>query len=140
LFDVHVGVGVAVLGLNLVAGAWGGVSWLAERPSVTFWYLLRAAQAAVVAEALVGVILLVSGREPDDALHYVYGIGPLVVAVVAETIRATAAVRELGDVEFKSLGTERQRAVAVAIVRREMGVMSVAALTIFGLALRAALT
>jgi hypothetical protein len=140
LADAHLVVGVAVLGLNLLAGIWGGVSWLQQRPSVFFWYAIRVAQAAVVAQVLLGVGLVFANHEPPDGLHYVYGIGPLVVTLVAEAARATAAVRELGDADFQALGRDRQRAIALAIVRREMGIMAVSALLIFGLALRAGAT
>lgn len=135
---VHLVAGVAVLALNLVAGAWGGVMWLGHRPSVGFWYVLRAAQVAVVAQALIGGILLLLGREAADGLHYVYGLAPLVVSFLAEGARAGAAEREVRDLEFETLPRERQRQIALAIVRREMGIMTVSAWVIFFLALRAA--
>ena len=50
--DVHLAVGVAVLAANLVAGGWGAVAWLANRASVAFWYILRAAQVTVVVQVL----------------------------------------------------------------------------------------
>jgi hypothetical protein len=141
LADVHLVVGVGVVALNLLAGAWGGISWLQERPSVFFWYAIRVAQGAVIVQVFLGVGLVFAGHEPKDGLHYVYGIGPLVVTLLAEAARATAAARELGDSEdFKDLDRDRQRAIALAIVRREMGIMATSALVIFGLALRAAAT
>ena len=71
--SVHLVVGVAVIALNLVAGVWGGIAWWAERPSVGFWYVLRAAQVAVVVQVLLGGLLLLLGHEAADSLHYVYG-------------------------------------------------------------------
>jgi hypothetical protein len=135
---VHLIVGVAVIALNLLAGAWGGVSWLQQRPSVSFWYMLRAAQAAVVLQVVVGGILVLLGEEATGALHYVYGLAPLLVSLLAEAARAGAAERELGPDEFQTLPRDRQRLVALAIVRREMGIMALSALVIFFLALRAA--
>ena len=41
--DVHLAVGVFVMVSNLVAGLWGAGAWIARRPSVWFWYLLRGA-------------------------------------------------------------------------------------------------
>ena len=135
---VHLVAGVAVLALNLAAAAWGGAMWLARRPSVAFWYVLRAAQVAVVVQVLLGGILLLLGREAADGLHYVYGLAPLAVSFLAEGARAGAAERELGDVSFETLPRERQRSIALAIVRREMGIMTVSSWVIFFLALRAA--
>jgi hypothetical protein len=130
--------GVAVLATNLVAGAWGAAAWLRQRPSVAFWYLLRIAQAAVVAQLLLGAILVLLGRESPDGLHYVYGVLPLVVSLLAEAIRAGAAERELVGLDFDSLPRERQRLIALAIVRRETGIMAASALIVLFLALRAA--
>jgi hypothetical protein len=135
---VHVIGGVAVLATNLVAGVWGGVAWLRREPSVAFWYLLRIAQVAVVVQVLLGAILLLLGRESVEGLHYVYGVLPLVVSLLAEGVRAGAAERELTGLDFDSLPTQRQRAIALAIVRRETGIMTVSALVVFFLALRAA--
>jgi hypothetical protein len=139
--EVHLVVGVAVMVLNLVAGAWGAVAWLANRPSVWFWYLLRAAQASVVAQVLLGALLLIGGREATDGWHYMYGIAPLVVNLFAEGMRAGAAQRELPeDVAFESLPTGEQHAIALRIVRRGMGLMAAASLLIVAFAVRAAQT
>jgi hypothetical protein len=109
--------GIAVLVTNLVAGAWGGAAWLRQRPSVAFWHLLRIAQVAVVAQVLLGAILVLLGRESPDGLHYVYGVLPLVVSLTAEAIRAGAAERELVGLDFDSLPRERQRLIALSPVR-----------------------
>ena len=135
---VHLVVGVAVLITNLAAGVIGGIAWLRHEPSVPFWYVLRAGQVAVVLQVLLGAILLLLGHEVADDLHYVYGVLPLVVSLLAEAIRAGAAERELEGVDFDALPKDRQRAFAMAIVRRETGIMAVSALVVFGLALRAA--
>lgn len=129
--------GVAVLATNLVAGAWGGAAWLRRIPSVGFWYALRVAQLAVVVQVLLGAALLLSGREADG-LHYVYGVLPLVVTLIAEGIRSGVAEHELAGLDFESLPRDRQRLVVDAIVRRETGVMAVSALIVLFLALRAA--
>jgi hypothetical protein len=134
---VHLVVGIAVLATNLAAGAIGGIAWLRRQPSVAFWYVLRVAQAAVVVQVLLGAILLLAGNEADD-LHYIYGALPLLVSLLAEAARAGAAERELEGVDFDSLPPDRQQRFALAIVRRETGIMAVSALVVFGLALRAA--
>lgn len=137
--DVHLVVGVAVLVLNLVAGVWGGIAWLTERPSVSFWYLLRAAQISVILQVLLGVLLLIAGHEAEDPLHYMYGSAPLLVNLIAEGLRAGSAQKELPEgVDFATLGRNEQRTIALRIVRREMGVMTLAALLIVAFAFRAA--
>lgn len=140
MLEVHLVVGSALIALNLVAFAMGGLAWLRKRPSIPFWYLLRGAQAAVFVQAMLGATLVFTGHEPSDKLHYLYGILPLVVSFLAEGARAGAATRELGDVDFESLPADDQQSLALAIVRREMGIMAVSCGVIFFLALRAAST
>ena len=136
--EVHLVTGVAVLLTNLVAGAVGGIAWFRDRPSVPFWYLLRVAQVSVFLQVMLGGLLVFTNHEAPDDLHYLYGVLPLVVSFIAEGARAGAAERELGDVDFESLPAEAQQSLALAIVRREMGIMAVSCGVILFLALRAA--
>ena len=140
MLALHLAFGITVIATNLVAGAWGGFTWLRWEASVGFWYALRVAQVAVVLQVGLGAILLLSGREAEDGLHYVYGVAPVLISLLAEGARAGAADRELVGLDFESLPSERQRGIALAIVRRETGIMAVSALVIFGLAVRAATT
>lgn len=136
--EVHLVVGCALILLNLVAFAVGGIAWYRDRPSIPFWYLLRAAQASVFLQTMLGGLLVFTGHEASDDLHYLYGILPLLVSLLAEGARTGAAERELGDVDFESLPAETQESLAFAIVRREMGIMAVSCGVILFLALRAA--
>ena len=140
MVGIHIAVGVCLIALNLAAGLLGGIGWFRNRPSVAFWYLLRGAQASVFVQALLGALLVVTGHEPKEELHYLYGILPLVVSFIAEGSRLGAAERELGDVEPESMAEPEREAVVVAILRREMGIMTVSCWVIFFLALRAATT
>ena len=140
MVGVHLAVGIAVLGANLLAGAWGGEAWVRHRPSVGFWYALRVAQAVVVLQVGLGAILLLSGREASSGLHYLYGILPILVSLLAEAVRSGAAERELVGLDFEALPRDRRQRIALAIVRRETGIMAVSALVIVLLALRAATT
>ena len=140
MLDVHLIGGVAVLASNLIVGVWGGAAWYLRRPSVGFWYALRFAQVAVVVQVALGGVLLLEGRESLDGLHYVYGVLPVVVSLLAEGARTVASEHELEGLDFDALPRDRQRAVAVAISRRETGIMAVSALVILGLALRAYFT
>jgi hypothetical protein len=135
--EVHLVVGIALLAANLAAGIWGGAAWLARRPSVWFWYALRVAQVTVILQALLGLLLVFTGHSTSE-LHVLYGALPVLVSFLAELIRAGAAAQELGELDFRSLPEDRQRRIGLAIVRREMGIMAVACLVIFGLAIRAA--
>ena len=133
-------VGIAVLATNLVAAWWGVIGWLRKdaRASIVFWPLLRIAQATVVAQALVGFILLARGASAPDGLHVAYGIAPLVVSLVSEGMRAGVAQRELEGVEdVDALDRREQVAIARRVALGEMGVMTIGALLIVTLALRA---
>src|SRR5258707_3499061 len=136
--EVHLVVGCAVILLNLVAGTVGGVAWFRDRASIPFWYLLRAAQVSVFLQVMLGGLLVFTDHKPAESLHYLYGLLPLVVSFLAEGARTGAAQRELGEVDFESLPADTQQSVALAIVRREMGIMAVSCWVIFFLALPAA--
>ncbi len=138
MVGLHIAVGVTLIALNAAAGIVGGVAWYRDRPSIPFWYLLRAAQVSVFIQALLGGLLVVTNHEPKEGLHYLYGILPLVVSFIAEGARADAAHREVGEIDYGNLPEPDQQALALAIVRREMGIMAVSCGVIFFLALRAA--
>jgi hypothetical protein len=139
LTEVHLVVGIAVMVLNLVAGVWGVAAWAARRASVRFWYVLRTAQGAIVLQVLLGAVLLISGREAKDGIHYMYGSAPLLVNLFAEGMRVGAAQRELEEVDdFESLERRDQILLARRIVLREIGVMTISALLVTTLLLRAA--
>ena len=130
-----------MLATNLLAAAWGGVAWLRRDPSVWFWYVLRVAQGAVIVQVTLGLMLLATDHRTQDELHYAYGMSLLMVTLVTEAMRAGAAQRELDDIEdIDALTEQEQRAVAFRVVLREMGVMTIGALLVTTLALRAALT
>ncbi len=136
--DLHAVLGAAVLAANLLAGVWGSVAWVRREPSVVFWYLLRTAQVVVVVEVLTGLLLLAGGRRAPGSLHFLYGVAPLAVALVSEAMRVGAAQRELAEVDdVEALERHEQALLARRVVRREMGIMSVGALLIVTLALRA---
>lgn len=138
MVGLHIAVGVLLIALNAAAGIVGGVAWYRNRPSIRFWYLLRAAQVSVFIQALLGGLLVMTNHEPKESLHYLYGILPLLVSFIAEGARADAAHREVGELDYENLPQADQEALALAIVRREMGIMAVSCGVIFFLALRAA--
>jgi hypothetical protein len=133
-------VGIAVLATNLMAAGWGVIGWLRKdaRASIVFWPLLRAAQATVVVQAVLGFLLVARGASAPDGLHIVYGVAPLVVSLVSEGMRVGIAQRELEDVgDVDALERSEQVTLAKRVALGEMGVMTVGALLILTLALRA---
>ncbi len=135
----------AVLAANAVAGAFAGWRWWRVEPSDAVWPLLRAAQAVAVGQALVAGVLFVLGYEPRDGLYWLYALLPVAIGLIAEQLRIASAEqvlenRELPDAQaVGGLPEAEQRSVVLAIVRREVGVMALAALVVAFLALRAAL-
>jgi hypothetical protein len=137
--DVHAVVGIATLFLNVLAAAWGAVAWLRSDPSVSFWYVLRVAQLAVVASVVLGLVRLAAGAAPSDKLHYVYGVAPLVIALVTEAMRAGAAAREMAEVEgdVEALPHREKVLLARRVVVREIGIMTMGVILVVTLLLRA---
>jgi heme A synthase len=141
----HLVVGIAAIALYVVVAVYG--AWLWRQASLTrwFWRLLRTAQAVVVLQVALGGILVATGSKPPG-LHVLYGILPLLVSVIAESLRAASAQLVLDQRGLESAQAVRQlpdteqREVVVAIIRREMAVMALAALVVVVLLARAAQT
>ena len=140
LSGLHDVLAFVALGANALAALWGGVAYLRKIPSTLFWPILRVAQVTVALEVAVGVVLWLDGLEPPDSLHYLYGIAPLVVAMVTEGMRIGAAQRELEEIEgnLESLEHREQVLLARRIVMREIGVMTIGTLLVVTLLGRAA--
>jgi hypothetical protein len=114
------------------------VAWLRQDPSVLFWPLLRVAQAVVAVQAVLGLLLVASGESAPDGLHLAYGISPLVVTLVSEFMRFGVTQRELEGIEdLDGLEPPEQLRVARRVALGEIGVMTIGALLIVTLALRA---
>jgi hypothetical protein len=130
-------------GANAIPSLYGAVGWWLVRPSRAFWVLVRVGQAAGILLAVVAGIGAVTGFSPADDLFWLYAVLPVAVAFVAEQLRAAAAqgvldARDLEDgAAVGRLDEAGQRSVVVAILRREMGVMTLAAVVVVFLALRA---
>ena len=143
--QVHLVVGVVAISLSAVVAVYGGWGWWRSQATVWFWRLVRAMQAVIVLQVALGGVLLLTGKKPPG-LHVLYGILPLLVSLMAESLRAASAQMVLdarGYESAQAVGNqpdEEQRAVVTAILRREVGVMALAALVIVVLLLRAAQT
>src|SRR5579863_9734352 len=119
--DVHITVGVLAITLNVVASLLGGWSWYHSRPSLWFWWMMRAAQVSIVIQAALGGVLVALG-DKVTTLHLVYGLLPIVVSLFGEQLRIGSAQAVLDAEGLESaadVGTlpeDDQRAVVAAIV------------------------
>lgn len=133
------------LGASALAGAYAGWCWWQLRAGIGVWPLLRAAQAVAVAQALVAAVLYLAGYSPRDGLYWLYATLPVAINLIAEQLRIVSAEQVLenrGLEDARAVGgldEDAQRSVVLAIVRRELGVMALAAGVVAFLALRAAL-
>jgi hypothetical protein len=143
MHDLAAVAALVVAAVNAVAGLFGAWRWWTVAPSRAFWVLARTGQAAAVALAVVAGIGAATGFDPPDGLFWLYALLPVAVGFVAEQFRAAAAqtvldARELEDARAVGrLDEAGQRSVVLAILRRELGVMALAAIVVAFLALRA---
>lgn len=137
---------LVVAGINAVASLLGGWYWQRWQASRAFWISLRLAQGAALLLALLVGGLALAGHYSHVKLFYLYALLPLAVAFVAEQLRVISAQtvlerRGLPDSEaVAALPRDEQHQLVASIVRREMGVMTLSALVVVFLALRAAST
>jgi hypothetical protein len=135
----------AALAANAVAGAYAGWRWWQVRPSGAVWPLLRAGQAVAVVQALVAGVLFATGYEPGDGLYWLYALLPIAIGLIAEQLRIASAEQVLENRGLENaqamaaLPEGEQRSIVLSIVRREVGVVALAAGVVAFLALRAAL-
>ncbi len=140
---IHIVVGALCLGLTGSAAIWGMWCWYRTRPARIFWWLLRAGQAFIVVEAILGGIWEISGRHASE-LHLIYGLVPIAVSFVAEQLRIASAQMVMDGRGFETaaeigrLEASEQRVVVMTIVQRELGVMVLAAIVMTVLLARAA--
>ena len=141
--DVHIVFGVAAIALNSLAGLYGVWCWHRAESRAWFWRILRAAQASCVVEAALGGIWVATGRHVSN-IHLLYGLLPIAVSFIGESLRIStaqlvldargfASAREVGELE-----PSEQRLIVRTIVQREVGVMALAAIVIVVLLARAA--
>ena len=143
--QIHLVLGVVTILLSGAAAVWGLWCWWRVSNSRWFWWLLRASQVAIVVEAALGGILLLLGHK-SPGLHTLYGVLPLFVSFVAEQLRVSTAQMVLDKGGFESaqevgaLPDADQQGIVITIMRREIGVMALAALVNTALLARAAMT
>jgi hypothetical protein len=142
--DLAVWGALVVAAANGLAGCFGAAAWYLQLPSRKFWVAVRLGQGLVLAYAVLVAALVLTDHKPSGSLFYVYALVPVAVGFVAEQLRVVAADQVLTSRgieetrEVAALPADRQQEIVFAIVRREMGVMALAALVVCVLALRAA--
>lgn len=99
--NAHVVVGFAVVALFAIGWIWGAGAWISRRgPGEWFWRWLSVAQVVAVIQALIGGWLMLSGRVLPTWLHLVYGLGPLLILVVAHALARDENLRDRPWVAF----------------------------------------
>jgi hypothetical protein len=132
-----------VAAVNAAAALAGAAAWWWVRESRAFWVLARGGQGLSVVQAAVAGVLAALSFDPADGLYWLYALLPVAVGFFAEQLRIVSAQQVLERMELpdaaavRTLPEDRQRSVVVAILRREMGVMALAAAVVCFLALRA---
>jgi hypothetical protein len=140
VIEVAAGALAAVSAGAALVGAW---AWWQLRSLRGFWVLVRAGQATAAGLALAAGVAVVLGHRPRDGLFWIYALVPVAVGVVAEQLRILSAqsVLDARGIENTRALRDRseadQQSVVVAILRRETGVMALAAGVTCFLALRA---
>lgn len=117
LTDLHCRVGLAIVFFAFALGVWGGLAFL-RGSGVSGSYLgaVVIGELLVVSQAIIGLLLVLSGRSPMDGLHFLYGI-VVMLAWVAVYVYTRG---QLG--------------------RREMAIYAVVSFFLMGLAIRGIMT
>lgn len=80
--ELHAFNAITVIAANVLAFGWGGVYlWRRRTPGRVYAHALALAQALVIAQAALGLLLLSDGRRVADELHYLYGFLALAAAL-----------------------------------------------------------
>jgi hypothetical protein len=81
MLDLHVLTGAIVIAANVLAFFWGLVYVLRGRlPGRLYAHALALSQALLVAQLVIGILLVADGLRSPDGLHYLYGALALLAA------------------------------------------------------------
>lgn len=88
--ELHAWNGLLVIAALLLSAGWGGTYVLRRRtPGRVYAHVLAGAQALVIAQVALGLLLLSDDRRATDELHYAYGSLSL-AAILAPWLYAPA--------------------------------------------------
>ena len=86
--DIHIGLGVVVIAINLIAGIWGLFVWQQKLPANKYFaQVLAASQTVIIGQAVLGLLLLSQNLRAAQQLHYVYGLLPVAMIIFAYSAR-----------------------------------------------------
>ncbi len=75
LTDIHCRLGLAVIFFAFALGVWGVIAFLRGLDvSGSYFGALVIGEILIIGQALVGLLLIFTGRFPMDGLHILYGI------------------------------------------------------------------
>jgi hypothetical protein len=94
ILSFHKSWALVVLLYSLFLGLWGLFLYVTNRnPSGSFLGALIIAEAVAVLQGIVGIVLLLQGHRPPEALHYLYGIVAVLTLPSAYFLGEGGAVR-----------------------------------------------
>jgi hypothetical protein len=94
--ELHMFVGVTLIVSNLVVAIWGFVAYRRNAPpGRAFPHLLALAQTLVIAQAMLGLLLVSEGFRPAQKLHFAYGLLPLLAIAYPYALRGEDGRRNL---------------------------------------------
>ena len=86
--DIHIGLGVVVIAINLIAGIWGLFVWKQKfSANKVYAQVLAASQTVIIGQAVLGLLLLSQNLRAAQQLHYVYGLLPVAMIIFAYSAR-----------------------------------------------------
>jgi len=100
---VHQVIGFVVVGIFALGWIWGLAAKISKRgPGDLYWRWVSVAQVVAGLQAVLGIVLLLMGRRVSsgtgiaNVLHYVYGLLPLLLFVIAHVIARTGNLSVVG--------------------------------------------
>lgn len=94
--QIHLGLGILVIAINLVVGLWGLVVWRGRLAAGRiFAQALAASQTVIFGQAVIGLLLLSQNLRAAQQLHYVYGLLPAALVIFAYSARRDDSRRNI---------------------------------------------
>lgn len=94
--DIHIGLGVLVIAINLIAAVWGFLVWKQKLPAnKVYAQVLAASQTVIIGQAILGLLLLSQNLRAAQQLHYVYGLLPVAMVIFAYSARGKDQPRNI---------------------------------------------